>query len=445
MRVRLTYLGQDGSTYSELCGDLFQDGSPGGSTMNLRQRTLISAACVFFTAAAGFAQDGAIGKVNLMTQSGVDAVKGQWRYADIVTGTGKARNELEPKAHGKFDDSKWEVLKPEALSKGRGPGGYSWCWYRIQVTIPNDVDGKSFAGGPVWFETTVDDYGEIWVDGAIDNGRGRGAIAGFNSKNRVRLQKTEVVEEGGKKKNVKRDAKPGEIFQIALLAINSPLGNPPGNKIFLRGLPKHFTGLEFFDAKAKGSGADVPKVEAAPKGTIVGQLDLLKKEDVEAIKGTWRRHAVTFHAGDARNEIEPKAHGKFDDSKWEAIEDPALLKKPFGPGKLSMSWCRINVTIPEKVGGKDVKGTAVWFRTKVDDYAEVYVDGKIDLVFGSSGRGAISGFNQFNEVKLTDNAVPGQSYTIAVLAINGPFGNPPGNNIFFHGGSTVLRFFQEGK
>ena len=41
---------------------------------------------------------------------------------------------------------------------------------------------------------------------------------------------------------------------------------------------------------------------------------------------------------------------------------------------------------PAKVGDKDVKGTAVWFRTKVDDYAEVYVDGKIDLAFGSSGR-----------------------------------------------------------
>jgi hypothetical protein len=397
---------------------------------------------VLLTATLGaFAQeDGLVGKIDLMSTKGVDAVKGDWRYAEVTTGVGAKMNELEPKAHGKFDDSKWEVLKPESLGQARGPGKYSWCWYRIKVTIPGEVDGKAFASGPVWFQTTVDDYGEIWVDGVIDNGRGRGAIAGFNTKNRVRLQKTEVVDAGGKKKNVKRDAKPGDVFQIAVLGINSPLGNPPGNKIFLRGTGKHFTGLEFYDPKAKNAGADVPMVEPAPKGTVVGQLDLLTKDGAAAVKGTWRRHAVSFHTGEKKNEIEPQAHGKFDDSKWEALEDPAVLKKPFGPGKFSMSWCRIQVTIPEQVNGKDVKGTAVWFATKVDDYAEVYVDGKIDLKFGSSGRGAISGFNQTNEVKLTDSAQPGQTFLIAVLAINGPFGNPPGNNIFFHGGATKLRF-----
>src|ERR1051325_7019646 len=143
-------------------------------------------------------------------------------------------------------------------------------------------------------------------------------------------------------------------------------------------------------------------------------------------------HPVAVHQGPKKNGIQPKAHGKFDDSKWDGVEAPAQLQKPFGPGKFSMYWVRISVTIPEQVDGKDVKGTAVWFRTKVDDYAEVWVDGKCDQAYGSSGRGAISGFNQFNEVKLTENAQPGQTFTVAVLAINGPFGNPPGNNIFFH-------------
>ena len=159
--------------------------------------------------------------------------------------------------------------------------------------------------------------------------------------------------------------------------------------------------------------------------------------------GANRRHLVAFHTGAKKNEIEPKAHGKFDDSSWEALADPGQLAKPYGPGKFSMSWCRIEVTIPEKVGDKDVAGTEVWFQTKVDDYAEVYVDGKIELAFGSSGRGAISGFNQTNEVKLTSSAKAGDKFTIAVLAINGPFGNPPGNFIFFHGGQTNLRFFEK--
>jgi hypothetical protein len=381
--------------------------------------------------------DGSIGKIDLMKSDGVTQVKGEWRYHEVMTGVGPKQNELEPKAHGKFDDSKWEVLKPETLGKGRGPGGYSWCWYRIQVTIPDEVGGKKFDGGPVWFQTTVDDYGEIWLDGKIDNGRGRGAIAGFNTKNRVRLQKEQATEVDGKKKNVKRDARPGDVFQIAVLGINSPLGEPPGNKIFLRSP----TDLEFFSKDAKNAGADTPKVEPPPSGKPVAEINLLKKEGTDVVDGTWMRHPVTVHAGPKKNDIEPKNSSVFVESQWEVIKDPALLQKPFGPGKFSMSWVRIRLTLPKKVDGHDVKGTAVWFRTKVDDYAEVWVNGKIETKFGSSGRGAISGFNQFNEVKLTDNAEPGQSFIIAVLAINGPFGNPPGNYIFFHGGSTLLRFY----
>jgi hypothetical protein len=377
------------------------------------------------------AQPGLVGKIDLMTGKGVEAVKGEWRYAEVTTGVGEKKNEIEPKAHGTFDDSRWEVIAPETLKKARGPGGYSWCWYRIKVTIPDMVDGKPFEGGPVWVQTVVDDYGEIWIDGAIDNAfgkSGRGAVSGFNTRNRVRLQKTESkTDDKGKKTNVKRDAKPGDVFQIAILGINSPLGNPPGNMIFLRSP----TNLEFFNKDALNAGADVPPTADPPKGDVIAQLSLLKKEDVDAVKGVWKRHPVEVHTGAKKNEIAPKAHGTFDDSTWEAVEDPALMKKGFGPGKFSIYWCRINITIPEKVNGKDVAGSQVWFRTTVDDYGEVWVNGKIDSSFGKSGRGAVSGFNTANEVKLTDNAKPGQTIQIAVFAINSPFGNPPGNTIFF--------------
>ena len=53
---------------------------------------------------------GMIGQIDLMTGKGVEAVKGEWRYADVMTGVGDKKNEIEPKAHGKFDDSKWDVL-----------------------------------------------------------------------------------------------------------------------------------------------------------------------------------------------------------------------------------------------------------------------------------------------------------------------------------------------
>lgn len=405
------------------------------------KRTGIIIAVVLAIAGRASAQDGLIGKINLASSKDVAAVKGEWRYHVVTTGVGPQKNEIEPRAHGKFDDSKWEVLKPESLGQGRGVGGYCWCWYRIKVTIPETVGGKSFEGGPVWMQTTVDDYGEIWVDGEIDRAfgkSGRGSVSGFNSKNRVRLQKAEYkVDDAGKKTKTMRDAKPGDVFQIAVLGINSPLGNPPGNKIFLH----KATNMEFFRPDAKNGGADEPAVAGPPPGKMVAEIDLLKNDGVKLINGTWRRHMVTVHAGPNKNGIEPKAHGKFDDSKWDELE-PGELKKTYGPGKFSMAWYRIKVTIPEKVGNTDITGCAVWFRTTVDDYGEVWVDGKIDLEYGKSGRGAISGFNTPNEVKLTDSAKPGQTFQIAVLAINGPFGNPPGNFIFFRS-PTALRFYRK--
>jgi hypothetical protein len=378
---------------------------------------------------------GMIGPIDLMTGKGVEAVKGEWRYADVMTGVGDKKNEIEPKAHGKFDDSKWEVLKPETLGKARGPGKYSWCWYRTQITIPEKVGDKEFKGGPVWFQTTVDDYGEIWVDGQCDSAfgkSGRGCVSGFNTRNRVRLQKPN--EEDKKKK---RDAKPGDVFQVAVLGINGPIGIPPGNNIFLRSP----TNLEFFAPDAPKGGADEPPTATGPEGKEVAKLDLMKAADVELVKGTWRRKLVELHTGEKKNDIEPKAN-TIKDEDWEKIEDPALLAKPWGPGKFSMGWYTLKVTIPEKVGEVSTAGTAAWFRTTVDDYAEIWINGGIDLSFGKSGRGAISGFNRQNEVKLTDSVKPGQTLQIAVLAINGPFGNPPGNFIFFRS-PTQIRFFQK--
>src|SRR5881227_3058757 len=116
-----------------------------------RVRTVVLAAAAALLLVGGArAQEGLIGKINLATTKGTQEVKGEWRYAEVTTGVGPMKNEIEPKAYGTFDDSKWEVLKPETLSKGRGVGGYCWCWYRIKVTIPDTVGGKKFEGGPVW-------------------------------------------------------------------------------------------------------------------------------------------------------------------------------------------------------------------------------------------------------------------------------------------------------
>jgi hypothetical protein len=378
-------------------------------------------------------KDGLIGQINLATSEGVAQVKGQWRFHLVETGVGPKKNQIEPKAHGAFDDSQWEVVKPETLKEGRGPGKYSFAWYRIKVTIPDLVGGKPFSGGPVWFQTTVDDYGEVWVNGAIDlafGKTGRGAVSGFNTPNRVRLQVTD------EKEKKKRDPRPGDEIQIAVLGVNGPIGNPPANKIFLHG----FTGLQFYAPDAPKAGENVPAVAAAPEGKEVAKLNLLNPKDVDLLKGQWRFKLIDVHTGPDQNEIEPKAHGAFDDKSWEVL-DPATLGKARGPGNFSMAWYRLAVTLPEKVGDTSVAGTAAWFRTTVDDYGEVWVNGKIDLAPGRAGRGAISGFNRLNEVLLTDNVKPGETVQIAVLGINSPWGNPPGNNIFLR--PTEIRFYQK--
>src|SRR5205085_948695 len=113
---------------------------------------------------------------------------------------------------------------------------------------------------------------------------GRGEVSGFNTMNRVRLQK---FDKDGKKK-VTRDARPGDVFQIAVLGINGPLGNPPGNQIFLH----KFTGLEFFDPKAPDGGANKPALADGPKGTEVAKINLLTREGVATLKSEWRRHRV---------------------------------------------------------------------------------------------------------------------------------------------------------
>ena len=164
-------------------------------------------------------------KIDLRTENGVAAVKGQWRYHDVKIIEVKGKNKdgstndtynYEPKATGpEYDDSAWEVIKPETLKNARSTGQICFCWYRIKVTIPAEAEGKS-----VFFQTTVDDYGEIWVDGKLPRkpgDTGGPIVAGFNFPNRVEL----------------KDAKPGKTYQIAVFGINGPISATPTNWIFL--------------------------------------------------------------------------------------------------------------------------------------------------------------------------------------------------------------------
>jgi gluconolactonase len=176
--------------------------------------------------------------VNLMTGDGANLVRAQWRYRDTkivevdFTGpgvdgqpTGKPVRtyDYSPHAGGvDYDDSRWEQISPESLDQRRSTGRLCFNWYRTSITIPEKIGTLSTLGSTVVFETSVDDYAEVWVDGELTRAvgqRGGSIVAGWNAANRLIIG---------------RDAKPGQKIQLAIFGANGPLSNPPTNFIWMR-------------------------------------------------------------------------------------------------------------------------------------------------------------------------------------------------------------------
>ena len=168
-------------------------------------------------------------------------------------------------------------------------------------------------------------------------------------------------------------------------------------------------------------------------------IDLGTAEGVELVAGAWRYSdtrivEVDFEAPDkTRNrtyDYEPHAGGAdYDDSKWPVI-DPVTLKNPRSTGKLCFNWYRINVTIPERVGDFPTAGATVVFEVTVDDYADIWVDGKLPRDVGQAGGSVIKGFYAANRLVVAKNVTPGQRIQLAVFGINGPISAAPDNYIF---------------
>jgi hypothetical protein len=78
--------------------------------------------------------------------------------------------------------------------------------------------------------------------------------------------------------------------------------------------------------------------------------------------------------------------------------------------------------MPETVKGQDVNTCRVWFETNVDNYGEVFVDGKIDRNIG-----VVTGNNTAKRVLVEEPGAPGQEHVIAVLVANAPLGEPVGS------------------
>ena len=204
--------------------------------------------------------------------------------------------------------------------------------------------------------------------------------------------------------------------------------------------------------------AEGQSIQDPPFGRPDAVVDLASREGVELVKGQWRYRDVKIVEADSRTvgpdlkpsgtpsktyDYEPHAGvADFDDSQWEAI-DAATLDQRRSTAKVCFNWYRINVTIPENVGGFSTTGSTVAFEIVIDDYAEVWVDGKMPRILGQPGGPVIKGFNAPNRVILTRNARPGQRIQLAVFGINGPISYSPQNFIWIK--SATLDFYKSPK
>ncbi|MBS4066170.1 MAG: hypothetical protein KGZ74_16545, partial [Chitinophagaceae bacterium] len=121
---------------------------------------------------------------------------------------------------------------------------------------------------------------------------------------------------------------------------------------------------------------------------------------------------------------------------------PSQLEERQGTGLFSFVWYKIELTLPSTIGKLNTIGTTAVLEITVDDYSEIWVNGKQAQGFGQSGNGLISGYNTRNRVLLTNNAKPNEKFTIHVLGINGPVGHLPDNYIWIR--SAFVDFYKDG-
>jgi gluconolactonase len=176
-------------------------------------------------------------------------------------------------------------------------------------------------------------------------------------------------------------------------------------------------------------------------------LDLMNNTHAAKVQATWRYgdarvESTRFLAAGADGQpssipnetqtIEPRA-GRldFDDSAWPVIAADTL-KQRRGNGRVSFNWYRLSLTLPDSIDGVNVTGKTVWFEARLDDYAEIWVNGEIGRRYGQQGGSVVAGWSAPNRVVLVHDAQPGQKIQVAVFGMNGPISDAPTNYIYFH-------------
>ncbi len=184
-------------------------------------------------------------------------------------------------------------------------------------------------------------------------------------------------------------------------------------------------------------------------------VDLQTEAGVQLVKGQWRYSDTTVQeidfvgvgpdlgpsgAANHTYDVLPHAEGiDYDDSDWRVLQ-PAETETRLSSGKVCFNWYRIDVTIPEKVGDFDPRGSTVVFEIALDDYAEIWVNGQLPLALGQTGGQVVGGFNTPNRFILAENVQPGQQFHLAIFGMNGPVSASPRNYIWIR--TASLDFYQ---
>src|ERR1700747_3527334 len=153
-------------------------------------------------------------------------------------------------------------------------------------------------------------------------------------------------------------------------------------------------------------GAGAQTTQDPPVGVPDAVIDLASHEGVQLVNGQWRYHDVKIEDADSRAvgpDLKPSGApirtydyaphagpANFDDSQWEVI-DATTLDQRRSTAKMCFNWYRINVTIPEKVGNFSTSGSTVAFEIVIDDYAEIWVNGRRRRVLVQPGGAVIKG------------------------------------------------------
>jgi gluconolactonase len=184
-------------------------------------------------------------------------------------------------------------------------------------------------------------------------------------------------------------------------------------------------------------------------------IDLRTTQGAALVAGQWRFTDAQIVDADFRapgadkkpsggpvktHDIHPRmGTSEFDKAPWTSLA-PEELEARRSNGRFAFGWYTIDLTMPAHIGDFDTSGATAIFEVVVDDYAEVWVDGQLPQVLGSSGGAVIKGWNAASRVTVARPVAAGQHVRLAIFAANGPLSDPPPNYVWIR--SATLDFYK---